>query len=339
MQMTNYIDELIQTRTTTDQGLLHLLTTTDSGELGLLTHSARSLTDAIHGKTVKTRGLIEISNICRCNCYYCGIRAGNPNVKRYRLTQDEILECCDEGARLGFKTFVLQGGEDPMHTTEWIEQVVSAIRANHPHSAITLSLGERSEADYLRWYNAGANRYLLRHETATDSHYRQLHPERMSLSHRKECLYSLKRIGYETGTGIMVGSPFQTSTDLIADLRFMQQLQPEMIGIGPFVSHHETPFANQPNGSVDLTLRLLSILRLMHPDANIPATTSLGTLASDGRIRGVESGANVVMPNLSPLRFRKAYSLYDGKICTDLEAAESRAQLAEQFAKYGYILD
>lgn len=322
-----------------NEGLVHLLTTTDVETVNGLYAAARALADKTVGRVVKTRGLIEISNYCRNNCYYCGIRAGNGNVARYRLSHDEILECCRLGAALGFKTFVLQGGEDVRHTAEWVGQVVSDIRAAHPAAAITLSLGERSEEDYRRWFQAGANRYLLRHETANPEHYSRLHPESMSWQRRIDCLHTLKSIGYETGTGMMVGSPFQTIDDIVADLRFMESLKPEMIGIGPYVSHHDTPFANKPNGSVDLTLRLIAVLRLMHPSANIPATTSLGTLAADGRLLGVNAGANVVMPNLSPLRFRKAYSLYDGKICTDLEAAESRRQLELQFKANGYDLD
>lgn len=333
------IYHLATEHTLDNAGLTTLLTTPDRSVVDELAMTAREATDRYHGRVIKTRGLIEISNYCRNNCLYCGIRAGNAKAKRYRLTQDEILECCNEGAKLGFKTFVLQGGEDPQHTAGWVEKVVAAIRAAHPTVAITLSLGERSEEDYRRWHEAGADRYLLRHETANPAHYARLHPGTMSWQHRIDCLRTLKRIGYETGTGMMVGSPFQTTEDLVADLRFIETLKPEMIGIGPFVSHHDTPFANEKNGSVDLTLRLISILRLMHPTANIPATTSLGTLAADGRLLGANAGANVVMPNLSPRRFRKAYSLYDNKICTDLEAAESRKQLEAQFAKHGYTLD
>ncbi|MGM9806232.1 MAG: [FeFe] hydrogenase H-cluster radical SAM maturase HydE [Candidatus Aphodosoma sp.] len=333
------IYRLAKEHTLDDAGLATLLTTSNHTMADELAATARSVTDRYHGRVVKTRGLIEISSYCRNNCLYCGIRAGNTKARRYRLTHDEILECCNEGARLGFKTFVLQGGEDPRHTTGWVEKAVSDIRAAHPSAAITLSLGERPEEDYRRWFDAGADRYLLRHETANPAHYARLHPDTMSWQHRADCLKALKRIGYETGTGMMIGSPFQTTADLVADLRFIEALKPDMIGIGPFVSHHDTPFANEPNGSVGLTLRLISILRLMHPTANIPATTSLGTLASDGRLLGINAGANVVMPNLSPLRFRKDYSLYDNKICTDLEAAESRKMLAEELAGYGYILD
>lgn len=333
------IQTLAAEHTLDDAGLMHLLTTNDPDTVTDLTTTARRITDERHGHIIKTRGLIEISNYCRNNCYYCGIRAGNKQVRRYRLSHDQILDCCAEGAHLGFKTFVLQGGEDPRHTTGWIETLIADIRAAHPDTAITLSLGERSEDDYRRWFDAGADRYLLRHETANPLHYARLHPDDMDWTRRTDCLRTLKQIGYETGTGMMVGSPFQTTTDLIADLRFIEKLRPQMIGIGPYVTHHDTPFADQPDGSVPLTLRLISILRLMNPDANIPATTSLGTLAPDGRLRGIEAGANVVMPNLSPRRYRKAYSLYDGKICTDLEAAESRRQLADQLSQYGYSLD
>lgn len=336
--MTKDINILAAKHTLDDDGLRALLTTADSEVVQTLTSAARSLADRTVGRVVKARGLIEVSNYCRNNCYYCGIRAGNAHIHRYRLSHNDIMQCCAVGHQLGFQTFVLQGGEDPQHTAEWVEAVVADIRAHYPDTAITLSLGERPEEDYRRWFAAGANRYLLRHETATPTHYAQLHPDKMNFENRISCLHTLKTIGYETGTGMMVGSPFQTIDDIISDLRFMEQLRPQMIGIGPFVSHHDTPFADMPNGSVALTLRLISILRLMHPNANIPATTSLGTLAKDGRLLGVDAGANVVMPNLSPPDCRKAYALYDGKICTDLEAAESRRRLEQQFRNRGYEL-
>lgn len=337
--MDERIKILSDTRTLDDDGLKQLLTTTDLQTADELKATAREVSLREHGNIIKTRGLIEISNHCRNNCLYCGIRAANREVERYRLSTEVILEQCHLGAKLGFKTFVLQGGEDPMHTTEWVENLVSSIRSAHPTTAITLSLGERPTTDYQRWFDAGANRYLLRHETANPAHYARLHPASMSFDNRIACLNALKAIGYETGTGMMVGSPYQTIDDIIADLRFIEKIQPEMIGIGPFVSHHCTPFASFPNGSVEMTIRLIAILRLMHPKANIPATTSLGTLAGDGRIRGVMAGANVVMPNLSPLADRAKYSLYDNKIHTDLEAAESRKALEQQFEKTGYHLD
>ena len=332
------IDRLRAERSLTDVELRELLVTADNELIEQLKAAAREVAIEQFGREIKSRGLIEISNYCKNNCLYCGIRAANRNVERYRLTKEEILECCEQGDALGFKTFVMQGGEDVRHTTEWVEDVVREIRRRWLDKAITLSLGERPDEDYERWFAAGADRYLLRYETANACHYAQLHPEGMSFENRMRCLQTLKRIGYETGTGMMVGSPYQTVDDLVGDLRFMEQLQPQMIGIGPFVSHRDTPFADCANGSVETTLRLIAILRLMHPKANIPATTSLGTLAGNGRELGIMAGANVVMPNLSPVKDRKKYSLYDNKICTDLEAAESRALLEEQMRSIGYFL-
>ena len=334
----NVIDILRRERSLADAELRELLLSADNELVKELKRQAQEVAVAVFGREVKARGLIEISNYCKNNCYYCGIRAGNASVERYRLSAEEIWECCEQGDLLGFKTFVLQGGEDVRHTTEWVEMVVKESRRRWPDKAITLSLGERPDEDYERWFAAGADRYLLRHETANAVHYGRLHPEGMSYENRMRCLQILKRIGYETGTGMMVGSPYQTVDDLVGDLRFIEKLQPQMIGIGPFVSHRDTPFADCKNGSVELTLRLIAILRLMHPTANIPATTSLGTLAGNGRELGILAGANVVMPNLSPVKDRKKYALYDNKICMDLEAAESRALLEEQMRSIGYFL-
>ncbi len=333
------VDKLKENKTISDEEFKFLLTTADNDILHKLQTTAQEIAIANHGKIIKARGLIEITNICKNNCLYCGIRASNSDLHRYSLSDEEILECCKRGNELGFKTFVMQGGEDPHHSTQRIADLIAEIRRLYPDTAITLSLGERSKSDYKVWYDAGANRYLLRHETADKTHYSKLHPATMSFENRIQCLKNLKEIGFETGTGMMVGSPYQTIDNLISDLRFMEWLQPHMIGIGPFVPHHSTPFGNQPAGSVETTLRLISILRLMHPKANIPATTSLGTLAKDGRENGILHGANVVMPNLSPIIHRKEYSLYDGKICTDLEAAESRKQIEIQINKLGYTLE
>lgn len=333
------VDKLRRNNTADDKELELLLTTADNDILNTLRTAAQEVAISNHGKTIKARGLIEISNTCKNNCLYCGIRAANKDLHRYSLSDEEILQCCEAGNTLGFKTFVLQGGEDPQHTTSRITNIVKEIRRRFPDTAITLSLGERSKSDYQAWFDAGANRYLLRHETADEVHYSRLHPSTMSFSNRIQCLNNLKEIGYETGTGMMVGSPYQTIDNLISDLRFIEKLQPHMIGIGPFVPHHSTPFKDKPAGSVDVTLRLISILRLMHPTANIPATTSLGTLSKNGRETGILHGANVVMPNLSPTTHRKEYSLYDNKICTDLEAAESRKQIEIQIDNLGYTLE
>ena len=299
-----------------------------------------SLADAVrreyYGIDVYLRGLIELTNYCKNNCFYCGIRKGNSFLERYRLTKEEILSCCQSGHQLGYRTFVLQGGEDDYYNDQRMCEIISEIRKGYPDCAITLSLGEKSTESYRCFFEAGANRYLLRHETANEEHYGKLHPPSMSLATRKECLWNLTQIGYQVGSGFMVGTPYQTTECLINDLRFLQQLKPDMIGIGPFISHHETPLKNQPNGSLLLTLRLISILRLMFPNALIPATTALGTISPQGREMGLKAGANVVMPNLSPVTVRKKYELYDNKICTGEEAAECRSCLNRRVSSVGY---
>ncbi|MBQ8640959.1 MAG: [Clostridia bacterium] len=290
----------------------------------------------MYGDEVYIRGLIEFTNYCRNNCCYCGIRRDSRNTVRYRLTKEEILACCEEGYRLGFRTYVLQGGEDPYFTDAFVCGIVSEIRSRFPDCAITLSIGERTKEGYRAFFDAGANRYLLRHETANESHYRKLHPRSMSLQNRKQCLYNLKEIGYQVGSGFMVGSPYQTTENLIEDIRFLQDLQPDMIGIGPYITHADTPFASFENGSLPLTLRLIAVLRLMFPYALIPATTALGTIHPKGRELGLQAGANVVMPNLSPVRVRKLYALYENKICTGEEAAQCRGCLERRAASAGY---
>lgn len=285
---------------------------------------------------VYIRGLIEFTNYCRNNCYYCGIRCGNKQAERYRLTKEEILLCCDEGYRLGFRTFVMQGGEDPFYTDDMICDIVSEIKQRYPDCAVTLSIGEKTRESYQAFFDAGADRYLLRHETADPVHYGKLHPKEMSLENRKRCLFDLKKIGYQVGSGFMVGSPYQTTENLIADLRFLQQLRPDMIGIGPYITHADTPFADFKSGDVMLTLRLVSILRLMFPYALIPSTTALGTIHPQGRELGLKAGANVVMPNLSPVSVRKLYSLYENKICTGEEAAQCRGCLERRVESAGY---
>lgn len=289
-----------------------------------------------YGTDVYIRGLIEISSFCKNDCLYCGIRRSNANAERYRLSKEEIYACCEEGYALGFRTFVLQGGEDAYHTTEWVEEVVSAIKEKYSDCAVTLSLGEHSRKDYEIWYRAGADRYLLRHETASRSHYEKLHPQQQSYAYRMECLQNLKEIGYQTGCGFMVGSPFQGTEELIEDMRFLRTFQPQMVGIGPFVPHHDTPFANYPQGGLEQTLILLSLIRLTLPLALIPATTALGTIHPQGREMGLKAGANVVMPNLSPVAVRRKYSLYDNKICTGEETAEGIDLLKHRVTAAGY---
>lgn len=292
-----------------------------------------------YGNSVYFRGLIEFSSYCKNDCHYCGIRRSNRNARRYRLSEEEILDCCEEGFSLGFRTFVLQSGEDPYYTDERICSVIAAIRSRFPDCAITLSIGEKSRESYLKYFNAGANRYLLRHETASEAHYRRLHPENMSLAHRKQCLYDLKEIGYQVGAGFMVGSPYQTYDDLASDLIFLRGLKPHMIGIGPFIPHKDTVFAGEKTPTKDLTLILLALLRLMFPKVLLPATTALGTVDPNGREDGLKAGANVVMPNLSPVAHRKDYSLYDNKICTGEEAAECLGCLAQRIRRAGFEPD
>ena len=282
---------------------------------------------AVFGNRVMLRGLIEISSVCMNGCLYCGLRRGNRLAERYRLGKEEILDCAAAGYSLGFRTFVLQGGEDPAMTDEWLCDVVQALKARFPDCAVTLSVGERSRESYQALYNAGADRYLLRHETADPAHYASLHPPEMSLENRMRCLRDLKEIGFQTGCGFMVGSPGQTPETLAADLAFIEKFRPEMCGIGPFIPHRHTPLGNEPAGSAGLTLFLLSVLRLMIPRLLLPATTALGTLDPGGREKGILAGANVVMPNLSPAEVRKKYELYDGKLCSGSEAAEGLKEL------------
>lgn len=334
--MKNIIDKLYTTHDISDDELKILITS--SGYDEYLYERADSVRRKFYGTDVYIRGLIEISNYCKNNCFYCGIRSGNKKADRYRLSKEEILKCYDEGYKLGFRTFVMQGGEDNFFTDKIVCDIVSAIKEKHPDCAVTLSLGEKSYDTYLAYFNAGADRYLLRHETADVEHYSKLHPASMSLDKRKRCLFDLKKIGFQTGSGFMVGSPFQTTENLIQDIRFLQELKPHMIGIGPFVSHKDTPFCGYENGSAILCLRLLAILRLMFPDVLLPATTALGTVLEDGREKGIKAGANVVMPNLSPARCRKLYELYDNKLCTGDESAQCCQSLKRRMELIGYRL-
>ena len=292
----------------------------------------------VYGNAVFTRGLIEVSSYCKNDCLYCGIRKSNSGARRYRLSADEIIACADAGYDLGFRTFVLQGGEDPFFTDAVLARVVSRIRDAHPDCAVTLSFGERSRESYEFLHRSGAERYLLRHETASPGLYKRWHPESMSFDNRMRCLDDLRDIGYAVGVGFIVGAPFQTNADLARDLKFIERFEPDMCGIGPFVPHHATPFAGFAPGAVELTCYLLSIIRLIEPNVLLPATTALGTIAPDGREQGILAGANVVMPNLSPVEHRRDYDLYDGKICTGEEAAECRGCLGARMLSVGYEL-
>lgn len=330
------IDKLREEHSLLPAEYRQLLAGCDTDTRNYLHRQAREIAQHHFGNHIYIRGLVEISNFCRNNCYYCGIRKGNPRAERYRLGREEILQCCEEGYRLGFRTFVLQGGEDPALSDTWIEETVADLHQRYPDCAVTLSLGEKSREAYLRFFQAGARRYLLRHETYNTAHYGKLHPREMSSSHRLDCLRHLKEIGYQTGTGIMVGSPGQTTEHLVEDICFIEAFRPEMIGIGPFLPHKDTPFASYPAGTMERTLILLSIFRLMHPSALIPATTALATLAPDGREQGILAGANVVMPNLSPRKLRKKYELYDNKASLGAESAEGLHLLQQQLKTIGY---
>ena len=301
-----------------------------------LAGKARAVREKHYGKEVYLRGLIEFTNYCKNNCYYCGIRRGNANAERYRLSEDLILSCCDMGYELGFRTFVLQGGEDPYYTDELVVSIVSAIKERHPDCAVTLSIGEREKESYQKFFDAGAERYLLRHETADKAHYGMLHPDELSFDHRMQCLKNLKEIGYQVGTGMMVGSPYQTTEHLVKDLRFLKDFGPEMVGMGPFIPHHDTCFADSPAGTVEMTVRLLAVIRLLLPDVLLPATTALGTIDPIGREKGLLAGANVIMPNLSPADVRSKYLLYDNKKVTGDEAAEAVRDMARRISSVGY---
>jgi len=298
--------------------------------------NAEKIRKEIYGNAVFIRGLIEISNICKNDCYYCGIRGGNSKCQRYRLTPEEILECCDEGYDLGFRTFVMQGGEDGFYTDDILCDLIRKIKEKFPDCAVTLSLGERSKESYQKLFDAGADRYLLRHEAADKELYEKLHPRGMSFENRMECLKNLKEIGFQTGCGFMVGAPYQTARHIAKDLKFIEELKPDMCGIGPFIPHKDTIFAKENAGSADLTCYLLSIIRLIHPNILLPATTALGTVQNDGRERGILSGANVVMPNLSPESARKKYELYNNKLNTGVENAFHIFELKKKMESIGY---
>ncbi len=334
--MLELVGKLYETHDLTDEELISLINSDDSEVSELLRQRADETRQKYYGKKVFLRGLIEISSFCKNNCFYCGIRRDNKNAQRYRLSREEILSCCENGYELGFRTFVMQGGEDAFYDDRFMCDIISEIKNRYPDCAVTLSLGERSAQSYKRMKEAGADRYLLRHETADTELYKKLHPNNMSFANRKKCLFSLKKLGYQVGAGFMVGAPFQTVENLVSDLRFLQDLQPQMIGIGPFIPHHETPFADEKQGSLELTLRLLGIIRLMFPKVLLPATTALGTISPTGREMGLKTGCNVIMPNLSPVKVRKKYDLYDNKICTGEEAAECKGCLQRRVQSAGY---
>lgn len=336
--MIDIIEKLEKEHTLTTDEYLRLIKGRNEYYTAVLKEKAGRARNEIYGNKVYIRGLIEISNICKNDCYYCGIRKSNSNCERYRLTKNEILEAVDEGYGLGFKTFVMQGGEDAYFNDDILCEIVKEIKENYPDCAVTLSLGERSYESYRRLKEAGTDRYLLRHETADRKHYNMLHPAGMSFDNRIRCLRELKELGFQTGCGFMVGSPYQSEQNIAEDLKFIEKLSPEMCGIGPFIPHNDTRFKDEKAGSSELTCYLLSIIRLIKPEILLPATTALGTVSEDGRINGLDAGANVLMPNLSPESVRKKYQLYDNKIYTGVESAQEIDALAELLKNKGYTI-
>ena len=338
MDTINLIEKLEETHILEKEEYIYLITSCKKEETEILFQKARDMQKKYYKNEVYSRGLIEFTDYCKNNCLYCGIRSGNTKAERYRLSQEEILSCTEEGYRLGFRTFVLQGGEDCYYSAEDIGNLVSGIKKRYPDCAVTLSIGEQEREVYQYWYGCGADRYLLRHETATKEHYEKLHPPGLSFEHRIQCLYWLKEIGYQTGAGFMVGSPYQTAGHLANDLLFLKELMPHMVGIGPFIAQKDSPFANCPNGTLEETLLLLALVRLTLPHVLLPATTALGTIHPKGRELGILAGANVVMPNLSPAEVREKYQLYDNKICTGEESAQCLNCLSERVSSIGYQL-
>ena len=334
--MTTIAEKLYKTSNLSDSELRALIETDDKDVSDILRKYADETRQKHYGKKVFLRGLIEISSYCKNDCLYCGLRCSNTQADRYRLSREDILSCCASGYNLGFRTFVMQGGEDNYYNDDFLCSLISEIKNKYSDCAVTLSLGERSAESYAKLKSAGADRYLLRHEAASAELYSKLHPAKMSLTNRKECLFNLKKLGYQVGSGFMVGVPYQTTEHIIEDLRFLQELQPQMIGIGPFIPHHNTPFKDMMQGTLKLTLRLLSILRLLFPTVLLPATTALGTISPNGREQGLLSGCNVIMPNLSPVTVRRKYDIYDNKICTGEEAAECQLCLQKRVESVGY---
>lgn len=338
MKIKNIIDKLYEEHNATREELLYILDNITEEECEYLREKANDIRMQNYGNKVYMRGLIEFTNYCKRDCMYCGIRKSNKNADRYRLTFDEIIQCADIGDKLGYKTYVLQGGEDAYFTDERMIEIIKEIKKRHPNNAITLSLGERSYESYKKLYEAGADRYLLRHETATKELYQKLHPG-ASYDERMECLRNLKKIGYQVGAGFMVGLPGQTNEDLVNDLMFVKEFEPDMCGIGPFIPQSETPLGNEEGGTLDQTVILLSLIRLLLPDVLLPASTALGSVDPLGREKGIKAGGNVVMPNLSPTEVRDKYALYDGKICTGDEAAECRMCIEGRMRRFGYEVE
>lgn len=329
-------DRLQREHSLTEEEYAFLIGNRTSELAGLLAEKAVHVRKQIYGNEVYVRGLIEISSICKNDCYYCGIRRSNRRCRRYRLTPEDILACAKEGYQIGFRTLVLQGGEDSYYTDQVLQEIIGTIKERYPDCAVTLSLGERGRESFQALRRAGADRYLLRHETADKEHYQKLHPDWMSYDNRMQCLKDLQDLGYQVGCGFMVGSPYQTSRQLAADLKFIETFKPDMCGIGPFIPHRDTPFKDMQAGSLELTCFLLSMIRLICPTVLLPATTALGTIDPRGREMGIMAGANVIMPNLSPFSVRGKYELYNDKLCTGAESAQNLRMLRESMRSIGY---
>lgn len=334
--MKKIISKLLEKRSLSVDEYEYIIKNRDSDSYGILQAEAIKLRKMIYGNKIYIRGLIEISNYCKNDCLYCGIRKSNKFCERYRLSEAEILSCCDNGYKLGFRTFVLQSGEDAFLTDAFMCSLIKKIKLKYPDCAVTLSLGERSKESYRSLYASGADRYLLRHETADSEHYSLLHPEDMSLRTRLDCLKNLKDIGFQVGCGMMTGSPFQTERALAEDLKFIEVFKPDMCGIGPFIPHKDTPFRNEKKGEAELTCSLLAIIRIIRPNILLPSTTAMGTVAQNGREEGILASANVLMPNLSPVNVRDKYSLYDNKLTSGAESAEKLYELKERMKNIGY---
>ena len=335
----NLIEKLERERKLTVDEFTYILENVTDDDREFIRDKAQTIAKSIFGNKVYTRGIVEFSNICKNDCYYCGIRKSNKNFERYRLTKEQILDCCEAGYEYDYRTFVLQSGEDMYFTDEVMCDIVSSIRKRFPDCAITLSLGERSKESYQKLFDAGANRYLLRHETANKELYEKLHPSFMSFENRMQCLRDLKDIGYQVGAGMMIGAPYQTLRNLAEDFVFLGDFKPHMVGMGPFIPHKDTDFRDEKAGSLEMVLLSISLTRIMLPNVLLPATTALGSINPIGREKGVLAGANVIMPNLSPTEVRKNYLLYNNKICVDDASSQCKSCINARMVKIGYEVE
>lgn len=345
MDIKSLIEKLYHTNFLSYDELLYIIKNIDETpdnsieNRNYLYEKARLIRHKHYGNKVFLRGLIELTNYCKNDCYYCGIRCSNKNIERYRLSKEDVLDCCEIGYKIGYRTFVLQGGEDYYFNDDIMCEIIYSIKQLYPDCAITLSLGEREYNSYKKLFDSGADRYLLRHETSNTNHYKKLHPTNLTIKNRKECLNNLKEIGYQVGAGFMVGSPFQEDVCLVEDLLYLKELSPHMVGIGPFIPHHDTPFKDYPNGNLDKALLMLALTRLLLPDCLLPATTALASIDPNGRNSGLNAGCNVIMPNLSPMELRNKYSLYDNKLSTGEEACEYHKSLENTVNSLGLKID